>query len=216
MRKNKWSKIIALLVIGLVLITGYRIVNWHEPKYMGGRDTLDKFGEDNEYQIWRIPPYRLDDMESEKTIESIVYRYYEKGKSLYVEGISGYSVIDIKNHEISHYDGYGNLPKEYLEVFENKNFKEVQKVRFKRIECKDIVDKNGGVIGNDEFYLGYDKDDEATKVFLEENSQAISDEIRNYYKYEFNGSLDEFGKTELLINYIMKKFNMDIKEIHLL
>lgn len=215
MSKNKWSKIITLLVVVLLLTVTYRIVSWHEPKYMSGRDTLDKFGKDNEYQMWRIPPYRLEDMENKKDIEDIVYRYYESRNLLYVEGFSGYYVIDVKNHKISNYHGEGDIPKEHLEIFKNKKFKEVQTIRFKKIECKDIVEKNGGAIGSNQFYLGYDKYDESTKEVLEENSQAISNCIRDYYKYEFDGSINQFSKTDLLVNYIMEKFSVDIKDIYL-
>ena len=180
MKKVKLSTLI-LIGIPLWLILFFTFY-WHEPKYGMGRDTEAYFGRDAEYHLIRNGIYTLIDQVNDKVVEPIVYRYYYKNKMAYVEGVTGFSIIDVKKLEVYHYDREAEMTQEALDIFENNNFKEVQNLRFNKFEFDKITTKDDGVIGNTEIYLGYNKNDLKTKEFLDNNYDLVVDEIKNCYR----------------------------------
>lgn len=154
---------------------------FYMPKYGVGIDTAAYFGRDAEYHLIKTDIYTLHDQVNRQVVEPIVYRYYYENEIAYVEGVTGFSVIDVKQLKVQHYDRQEVLPIEISDIFSNKEFKEVENLRYSKFVCDNITTQDGGVIGNSDFYLGYDKDNIEVEEFLKNNYQLVVDEIKSSY-----------------------------------
>ena len=86
---------------GFIVLIGaiFLLIGCKEYKYNPGRDTLAYFGNEAKYQIWRIEPYPLEDMESKEIIDDGVYRYAKNEDNVYIIGMEGYTVINLNKNE---------------------------------------------------------------------------------------------------------------------
>lgn len=113
--------------------------NWHTPKYGTGIDTAAYFGRDAEYHLIKTDIYTLRDQVNCQVVEPIVYRYYYENEIAYVEGVTGFSVIDVKQLQVKHYEREEEVPIEVLDIFQNEEFKEVEELRYNKFVCENIT-----------------------------------------------------------------------------
>ena len=209
MKRIKFSTLVLIGIPCLIIL--FFTLYWHEPKYGTGIDTAAHFGRDAEYHLVKTDIYTLYDQVNRQVVEPSVYRYYYKNEIAYVEGVTGFSVIDVKQLQVQHYNTEEDLPTDILDIFKNKEFKEVEELRYNKFVCEKITTQDGGGIGNTDFYLGYDKEDIETKAFLNNNYELVVDEIKNAYgsrRFAEVNSIN-FHLEEIL----SEKFNVGIKDI---
>ena len=89
----------------------------------------------------------------------------------------------------------------------------MQDIRFKKFQCKHLISKDDYTVTNSDFYISYDKNDIHTKNFLEENSMAIVEEIKNYYQKLYTPDVNSVDNVPSLNIYLSEKFNISILEI---
>lgn len=124
MRIELWimNKKVILLLIILGIIAGfliYAINNVDEDEYMTGKETQDSFC-NGRYQILRcFDDYSLNDEKEIFAIEEYVYRYKESGGCIYVEGKSGYSVIECDTGNVIKEEHLEDLDDKYQKAFHN-------------------------------------------------------------------------------------------------
>ena len=121
---------------GFIVLIGaiFLLIGCKEYKYNPGRDTLAYFGNEAKYQIWRIEPYPLEDMESKEIIDDGVYRYAKNEDNVYIIGMEGYTVINLNESDI--------------EVFESNKFKEVSDKEYIKLPIEKFIDNRGYYIEN--------------------------------------------------------------------
>lgn len=204
-----------IILVGIITnsVSSFLKDFFYMPKYGVGIDTAAHFGRDAEYHLIKTDVYYLTDQVNQQVVEPIVYRYYYKDDMAYVEGVTGFSVIDVKQLQVQHYEIKEDLPTEVLNIFENMEFKEVEELRYSRFIYDNITTKGDGGFGNTEFYLGYDKEDKAVEEFLNNNYALVVGEIKDSYKSHSSSEITSinFHLEEILSD----KLKVEIRKVML-
>jgi len=113
------KKLLGLLTIVIILIGGGC------DKYSSGKDTVKSFG-DGSLQLENYVLIKngvkqtlieLYDLKVDKSIEKNVTKFKEENGKLYLLGDSGYTIVDIKTHEVKQ-----NSKKSFFNNEEQKQF----------------------------------------------------------------------------------------------
>lgn len=187
-----------IVLIGAVFL----LIGCKEYKYNPGRDTLAYFGDEAKYQIWRIEPYQLEDMENNEIIEEGVYSYKRKGDKVYIIGMEGYTVINLNNYEYNQSKELEAFHKNDVEVFESNKFKEVSDREYIKVPIENIIDNSGNYTDKCYFLMGYNKKDNVSKEYLQTNENILREKIRIYF---IENSVEDNEVDEKLMNYINKE-----------
>lgn len=208
MRNRKY--IFASIVLFIFLLTGCKSY-----KYEPGRDTLAHFGADAKYQIWRIPPYRLENLETNKIIEPVVQKYYEKGEYAYFVGMKGYTVINLNTGEIKQSKDINSFIENHKDIFNNKNFKKIYDEEFVELTLSIFTTDKNYTFNGGQLYLGYSPSDTVTKDFLYSNKDDVINKTFNEWFANHEDSWINDGMCENLRNYLNEKIpQISIKKLY--
>lgn len=175
-------------------------------KYAPGRDTLACFGDDAKYQIWRVPPYTLENLETDQIIEPVVQKYYKKGKYAYFVGLKGYTVIELDSEEIQQGKNIDLFSEQHKDVFYNKNFKKIQEEEFIELTLDRFTTENQYVFLSGQLYLGYSPTDAVTKDFLTSNkNDIINKTFKEWFASHEESWMNAHGKDDFQ-EYLNERF----------